>query len=212
MKDNNQPLYRSVIHNTTYENYGYVYTHMSMGKDTVIVPERLKNHAFYFGESGTVDIEYKEDGIRKIVRIRQGDVIIRRAGMLCGFRAIEDTVVSELVFPKTSKTSTLLVEGLLMRLENFVSYKSGDVNSAYLIDDINFKLYVDALDKGTMVETDSAPCERMFTILEGTGIVAYKYRESPINKGETFVVPRGRAYRLTATERMKLVVSEIIET
>ncbi|MCR5796060.1 MAG: hypothetical protein K6G61_12025 [Solobacterium sp.] len=201
----NEPPRRSVVENTVYENYGYQVRHYSIAKDMTIVPERYTHHTLYYINQGVLHIEYKVDDVPEEIIVEEGKSIIRPAYMLCGFRADEDCVFTELILPSTSNISPLLREGKIFCMPDMISFRQNDTYEIRLIDDRDLQFSLHSLDAGTKLQIRSDMTYIFVTILDGEGEITEKDSTYSIAKGESFCSVENEV-TLSSAGRMKLMV------
>ena len=125
IKDN-APRPGCVVENPMLASQGYGLTFFSMGERTSTPAERQKRPSLYIVISGEVDIEIHDRQPFRTVVLHEGEVFIRHAGVLIGFRAQQDCIFLEQSF----RDSVSFVEEIyfreIMKLDEWVALTGKD--------------------------------------------------------------------------------------
>ena len=203
--DNNQPMKKSAILNTVYENYGYVLTVYSMAERTTISPERLTHPTIYFVLEGDLHIDSKEVTMTlEEAEVHTLQYIYRPANSLWGFHTEKDCVFTELILLSTSEIDRSLIQNRKGFFTGYISFKQHDSYVKQFVNDIHLKADIISMDCNTsfdMVEKGAV----LLTCLEGNGEIIYKGKQMPFGTLQSFEVPSDEHLTITTEGRMKLL-------
>ena len=195
------------IANTTYETDAYAITHISLGRGVATGPERLDHPALYVVSSGTVTAVFKEDGEIKERDVHYGESFIRPAYVLAYFRAVEDSVYTEIRFPNRANLAQILREKEIFYLTDLIHYSGKNhVNILRLINDSQFKLNLIAMDPNTQrEEVVLTEGDAVAICLEGSVSVYYDHKEYKMHKGECIMCAMNHTVHLQTAENTKVL-------
>ena len=99
--------------------------------------------------------------------------------------------------------------GKVVRLEEELSYQSGQVVSKTLVQNKNVSVTLFSFDKGEEISSHSSDGDAMVTVLDGKGRFTVGDEVFYLSKGETIVMPNHVPHAVYGEEQFKMQLTVI---
>ena len=102
-----------------------------------------------------------------------------------------------------------IAKGQLLRLEQEIQYKEGQVVSKTLAQNPHVSLTLFAFEQGEEISTHQSGGDAMVTAMDGVGRITIDGQEYLLKKGETIVMPAGIPHAVYGQERFKMLLTVV---
>lgn len=94
-------------------------------------------------------------------------------------------------------------------LLSLVGYQQGSVVSRAIINKGTGTVTLFAFDEGERLSEHTSPYDALMYVLEGAALVTIDGKETEVREGEIVILPAGRPHSLSATTKLKMLLTMI---
>lgn len=183
----------------------------SLAAGTDISAESYPVPVLQYNLAGSTVLEYRTGSEPLFVDIREGEAVMKAAGMDIGVKSNTDSVYLEIVLREETDMNEIIKAGEAFQVKDLVPYQEGKIVNMDIASNESMKFVVMVFDEGTGLSEHAAPGEAIVFALDGEATIGYEGSEYPLRAGEQFKFAKGGLHSVKANGKFKMALLLVLK-